>query len=82
MPITVSNDFKKIKASSEYTFMMGLLSMRKIFESIRLTKQGYWRDVEKDLRGFELSDKKVAIIGFGRIGQCLIKRCLGFEMNV
>jgi len=22
------------------------------------------------------------IVGFGRIGQCLIKRCLGFEMNV
>ena len=31
---------------------------------------------------FELSNKKILIIGFGRIGQKLIKRCLGFEMKV
>ena len=31
---------------------------------------------------FELSNKKVLIIGFGRIGKKLIKRCLGFEMKV
>ena len=31
---------------------------------------------------FELSNKKILIVGFGRIGQKLIKRCLGFEMKV
>ena len=31
---------------------------------------------------FELSSKKVLIIGFGRIGKKLIKRCLGFDMKV
>ena len=31
---------------------------------------------------FELSNKKILIVGFGRIGKKLIKRCLGFEMNV
>ncbi len=31
---------------------------------------------------FELSNKKILIIGFGRIGKKLIKRCLGFEMKV
>ena len=30
----------------------------------------------------ELSNKKILIIGFGRIGKKLIKRCLGFEMKV
>ena len=30
----------------------------------------------------ELSNKKIFIIGFGRIGKKLIKRCLGFEMQV
>jgi len=30
----------------------------------------------------ELWEKNILIIGFGRIGQNLIKRCLGFEMNV
>jgi D-3-phosphoglycerate dehydrogenase / 2-oxoglutarate reductase len=31
---------------------------------------------------FELFDKKILIIGFGRIGKKLIKKCLGFDMNV
>ena len=31
---------------------------------------------------FELSNKKILIIGFGRIGKKLIKRCLGFDMKV
>ena len=31
---------------------------------------------------FELLNKKILIIGFGRIGKKLIKRCLGFEMKV
>jgi len=33
-------------------------------------------------RSFELFNKKILIIGFGRIGKKLIKRCLGFEMDV
>ncbi len=31
---------------------------------------------------FELFNKKILIIGFGRIGRKLIKRCLGFDMDV
>tara|TARA_B100000029_G_scaffold291009_1_gene284590 strand:+ start:2002 stop:2961 length:960 start_codon:yes stop_codon:yes gene_type:complete len=31
---------------------------------------------------FELFGKKILIVGFGRIGKQLIKRCLGFEMKV
>jgi len=31
---------------------------------------------------FELYNKKLLIVGFGRIGRQLIKRCLGFEMKV
>ncbi len=33
-------------------------------------------------QNFELLNKKILIIGFGRIGKKLIKRCLGFEMKV
>ena len=36
----------------------------------------------KNNNNFELANKKVLIIGFGRIGRKLIKRCLGFEMKV
>jgi len=31
---------------------------------------------------FELSNKKILIIGLGKIGKKLVKRCLGFEMKV
>tara|TARA_Y100000996_G_C22472603_1_gene622773 strand:+ start:162 stop:1124 length:963 start_codon:yes stop_codon:yes gene_type:complete len=31
---------------------------------------------------FEVFNKKILIIGFGRIGKKLIKKCLGFDMNV
>ena len=31
---------------------------------------------------FELLNKKILIVGFGRIGRKLIKKCLGFEMKV
>tara|TARA_B100001123_G_scaffold174988_1_gene200950 strand:+ start:283 stop:1242 length:960 start_codon:yes stop_codon:yes gene_type:complete len=31
---------------------------------------------------FELLNKKILIVGFGRIGRKLIKRCLGFDMKV
>ncbi|HIF03470.1 MAG TPA: hydroxyacid dehydrogenase, partial [Nitrospinaceae bacterium] len=33
-------------------------------------------------QSFELFNKKMLIVGFGRIGKQLIKRCLGFEMNI
>ena len=36
----------------------------------------------KNNNTFELLNKKILIIGFGRIGRQLIKRCLGFEMKV
>jgi len=31
---------------------------------------------------FELANKKILIVGFGRIGKKLLKRCLGFEMEI
>ena len=36
----------------------------------------------KNNNNFELLNKKILIVGFGRIGRQLIKRCLGFEMKV
>ena len=36
----------------------------------------------KNNNTFELLNKKILIVGFGRIGRQLIKRCLGFEMKV
>jgi len=45
-------------------------------------KEGKFNDRNKLPKTVELWNKNILIAGFGRIGQALIKRCLGFEMKV
>ena len=45
-------------------------------------KKGYFDDRNKLPKTIEIWNKNILIAGFGRIGQALIKRCLGFEMKV
>ena len=45
-------------------------------------KSGKFNQRNKLPKTVELWNKNILIAGFGRIGQALIKRCLGFEMNV
>ena len=45
-------------------------------------KSGNFSNRNKLPKTIEIWNKNILIAGFGRIGQCLIKRCLGFEMNV
>ncbi len=45
-------------------------------------KSGNFSNRNKLPKTIEIWNKNILIAGFGRIGQCLIKRCRGFEMNV
>ncbi len=45
-------------------------------------KSGKFNERNKLPKTIEMWKKNILIFGFGRIGQKLIKRCLGFEMNV
>ena len=47
-----------------------------------LVKEGNFEKRSKLTNFFELYKKKVLIIGFGRIGKEVAKRCLGFDMEV
>ena len=58
-----------IKASSEYTFALALNLIKKILIADKYVKKGFWRNIEDKLRSDELFEKKVGIIGFGRIGK-------------
>lgn len=61
-----------------------LSTARRIPELDYLVRSGRWPSVEeKDLFGLDVHHKKVGIIGMGRIGGAVAKRChLGFNMEV
>ena len=62
------------------TFFLQLT--KNIHLSDDLTRKGGFQDKGNLPAFFELYQKNVLILGFGRIGQAVAKRCLGFEMNV
>jgi glyoxylate reductase len=72
------------EATAEFAFfMMGLLA-RKMWPAEHLTREnqwGYWHPYLPFL-GDEVTGKTIAIIGTGRIGLAMIKKCAGFDMNI
>lgn len=63
---------------AEHTFCLMLASVRNLVESVNATREGKW----KRITGNELWQKRIGIIGLGRIGQEMIRRCRGFDMEV
>tara|TARA_Y100000748_G_scaffold247896_1_gene212554 strand:- start:1743 stop:2711 length:969 start_codon:yes stop_codon:yes gene_type:complete len=69
-------------AVSEHVMFM-LLSIAKGKNMYDNTvKSNNFKDRSNLPKALEIWNKNILIAGFGRIGQALIKRCLGFEMNV
>ena len=72
------------EATSEFAFfMMGALA-RKMWTAEHLTREnkwGYWHPYLPFL-GDEVTGKTLAVIGTGRIGLALIKKCTGFDMDI
>tara|TARA_B100000427_G_scaffold319500_1_gene317791 strand:+ start:2503 stop:3474 length:972 start_codon:yes stop_codon:yes gene_type:complete len=67
---------------AEHVMTMFLYLSKKINVSDKLTKDGNFEKKAELPEFFEIYKKNVFILGFGRIGQALAKRCLGFESNV
>jgi len=72
------------EATAEFAFfMMGALA-RKLWSAEHLTREnkwGFWHPYLPFL-GDEVTGKTIAIIGTGRIGLAMIKKCSGFDMNI
>lgn len=65
---------------AEHTFALILALSRKICSSEEQTRQG---DFSLDnLRGFDLKDKTLGVVGAGNIGRHVIRMAKGFEMNI
>ena len=73
---------KNIHASAEFSFTLLMAMLRKLPESLDSAKNGFWREVEDEFRGIELSGKTVGLIGYGRIGKKMAKYCLAFGAKV
>jgi glyoxylate reductase len=72
------------EATAEFAFfLMGTLA-RKMWPAEHLTRENrwsYWHPYLPFL-GDEVTGKTVAVIGTGRIGLAMIKKCTGFDMNI
>jgi glyoxylate reductase len=72
------------EATAEFGFfMMGMLA-RKMYASEKLVREEKWPSWHPFLPflGDEVTGKTIAIIGTGRIGLAMIKKCSGFDMNI
>ena len=71
------------EATAELAFTLMLACARRLGEGERLVRSGTWTGWALDqLLGVGLLGKTLGIIGFGRIGQALARRALGFGMHV
>jgi glyoxylate reductase len=83
VPFTYTADVLT-EATAEFAFfMMGALA-RRMWTAEHLTREnkwGYWHPYLPFL-GDEVTGKTIAIIGTGRIGMAMIKKCAGFDMDM
>jgi glyoxylate reductase len=83
IPFTNTADVLTETTAEFAFFMMGALA-RRMWSAEKMTREnrwGYWHPYLPFL-GDEVTGKTVAVIGTGRIGQAMIKKCAGFDMNI
>ena len=79
--VAITATANAVAVAEHVMFMLLNISKRKSMYD-DCVKKGNFNDRNKLPKTIEIWGKNILIAGFGRIGQCLIKRCLGFEMNV
>jgi glyoxylate reductase len=72
------------EATAEFAFFIMADVARRLWSAEHLTREnkwGFWHPYLPFL-GDEVTGKTIAIIGTGRIGLAMIKKCAGFDMNI
>jgi glyoxylate reductase len=71
------------QSTADMTIAILLCLIRRVAEAEEYVKKGLWRAWEPNLfLGEELQGKYFGIIGFGKIGQAVAERALGFGLKV
>lgn len=69
--------------TADLAFALILAAARRLPEGERLVRGGDWRTWSPTLQlGIDVHDATLGIVGFGRIGQAVARRALGFGMTV
>jgi glyoxylate reductase len=70
-------------ATADHAMALLLAAARRVAEGDRLVRAGGWKAVDPGfMLGTEVSGKTIGIVGFGRIGQAVARRALGFGMSI
>ncbi len=81
IPLTVTGT-ANTPSVAEQALMLMLAVAKQVLPTDRETRKGQFLDARGALWRTELLDKTVLIIGFGRIGKVVARRCQGFDMEV
>ena len=81
--LLITHDSTSTSPAEHVMFMiLSIYKGGKIFDSM-VREGNFSRAIHLKIDdNFELLNKTILIVGFGRIGKKLIKKCLGFDMNV
>jgi D-3-phosphoglycerate dehydrogenase / 2-oxoglutarate reductase len=80
VPLMTAGTANSVSVAEQAFHLM--IALAKRHEALdRMVRAGRWRERHEGLP-MELAGKTVLIVGFGRIGTRLAKRCLGFDMVV
>jgi glyoxylate reductase len=71
-------------ATAEFAFFMLGAVARRLWDAEKLVRENKWGSWHPFLPflGDEITGKTIAVIGTGRIGQAMIRKCTGFDMNI
>src|SRR3954471_12886223 len=78
--LVVNAPTANLLSATEHTFALLLSLARRVPGADAAMKRQDWD--RKSFTGYELQQKKLGVIGFGRIGQAVAARARGFEMEV
>ena len=80
IPLAIAAHSNMISVAEHAMFMLLALS-KNVFYYDNFARKADW-STRWDIRAWDIAEKKLLVIGYGRIGSRLVKRALAFEMKV
>ena len=80
IPLTIAAHSNMISVAEHAMFMLLALS-KNVFYYDQFARKADWT-TRWNIRAWDVAEKNLLVIGFGRIGSRLVKRALAFDMNV